>query len=87
LIETNIKRKRPNAAKRAVPIVINQIYGRTEAAIAVGCATITLIRAHESGNLKGYRIGRNVRHSGQHLIDWLESGGKTGWHKPKGGVQ
>lgn len=53
-------------------------YPRPEAAKVVPCAVITLIRAFEAGHLSAYRVGRNVVHSGQQLIDWLEAGGKTG---------
>jgi hypothetical protein len=34
--------------------------------------------------LKAYRIGRRVIHSGQHLLDWLNNGGKTGCVKTSG---
>lgn len=52
-------------------------YTRQDAALVCGIAVITIIRAYESGHLKAYRAGRRVIHSGQHLIDWLEAGGKT----------
>jgi hypothetical protein len=55
----------------------NRDYPRREAALACGVAPITIIRAYEAGHLKFYRVGRRVIHSGQHLIDWLEAGGKT----------
>lgn len=55
----------------------NRNYDRTEAALACGCAVITLIRAYDTGNLKAYRIGRRVLHSGAHLLAWLEGGGRT----------
>lgn len=82
------KRKAPVTAKRkrALPIVVNQIYDRQTAARAAGCSAITLVRAYSSGNLQGYRIGRYVKHMGSHLLEWLESGGKTGWHKQEGGA-
>lgn len=52
-------------------------YTRSEAAFAVGCAAITLIRAYDAGHLRAYRVGRRILHSGAHLIEWLESGGRT----------
>ena len=62
----------------SLQVVASQIYGRIEAAKALGVAPITIIRAHEGGHLKAYRVGRRVLHSGQHLLDWLEAGGRTG---------
>ncbi len=53
-------------------------YPRPEAARVVPCAVITLIRAYEAGHLSAYRVGRKILHSGQHLIAWLEAGGRTG---------
>lgn len=55
----------------------NRIYTRPEAAQACGVHVITLVRAYGNGNLKAYRIGRRVVHSGKHLRLWLESGGCT----------
>lgn len=53
-------------------------YTVPEAARAVGVAAITIWRALESGHLKYYRVGRRVIcNGGQHLIPWLEAGGKT----------
>lgn len=81
MAETSIERKKPIARRRQAqrPLLEpKRNYNRAEAAHAVGCAVITLIRAYESSHLKAYRIGRKVLHSGQHLIDWLEAGGKTG---------
>jgi hypothetical protein len=66
------------------PILLTAIYSRPEAAQAVGCSIITLIRAYNAGHLSGYRQGRLVKHSGQHLLDWLESGGRTGWKRGGG---
>ena len=80
------KKKRP-AQKlngKRQPILAAAIYSRPEAAQVAGCAIITLIRAYSAGHLAGYRQGRLVKHSGQHLLDWLEAGGKTGWGR-KGG--
>lgn len=53
-------------------------YNRQEAALACDVSEITLFRAYDSGNLKAYRVGQRVLHSGQHLLDWLEAGGRTG---------
>lgn len=58
-------------------IELNRNYNRREAALAVGCSVITLIRAYDSGHLKAYRVGRRILHSGAHLIEWMEAGGKT----------
>lgn len=69
------------------PLELNRLYPRSEAALVIGCATITLIRAYEAEHLKGYRVGRYIKHSGQHLIDWLEAGGKTGHSAKKGGAR
>ena len=53
-------------------------YTVPEAARAIGVAAITIWRALESGHLKCYRVGRRVIcNGGQHLIPWLEAGGKT----------
>ena len=53
-------------------------YTVPEAAMAIGVASITIWRALESGHLKCYRVGRRVIcNGGQHLIPWLEAGGKT----------
>ncbi|MBL8204457.1 MAG: hypothetical protein JNM09_09525 [Blastocatellia bacterium] len=53
-------------------------YTVPEAAMAIGVAAITIWRALESGHLKCYRVGRRVIcNGGQHLIPWLEAGGKT----------
>lgn len=79
--KATVRRVRAKSPQRGLPIVANQIYERREAAQAARCAVITLVRAYDSGNLGAYRIGRSIKHSGQHLLDWLESGGKTGWHR------
>jgi hypothetical protein len=55
-----------------------RIYSRPEAALACGVGQITLFRAYDAGHLKAYRQGSRVSHSGQHLLDWMESGGRTG---------
>jgi hypothetical protein len=66
---------------RRQPILPTAIYNRPAAALVADCSIITLIRAYSAGHLFGYRQGRYVKHSGQHLLDWLESGGLTGWKK------
>jgi hypothetical protein len=79
------KKKPPRKSDgRRPPILPTALYDRRAAAAVAGCSEITLIRAHDAGYLNAYRQGRYVKHSGQHLIDWLESGGKTGWSKKKG---
>jgi hypothetical protein len=70
------KRKHPSFQQRPA-IEPNRNYDRNEAALACGCAVITLIRAYDAQHLKAYRIGRRVMHSGAHLLAWLEAGGKT----------
>lgn len=82
-----IERKTPSNKKkssrklngRRQPILPTAIYNRPEAALVADCAVITLIRAYGAGHLEGYRIGRYVKHSGQQILNWLESGGRTGW--------
>src|SRR5262245_20833601 len=75
---TKKKSRKITPARQRPPIEPTAIYSRRWAAEAVGVSEITLFRAYDSGNLKGYRVGSRVSHSGQHLIDWMESGGKTG---------
>lgn len=76
------KRKTPRKLNsHRQPILPAAIYSRPEAATVAGCAVITLIRAYSAGHLAGYRQGRLIKHSGQHLLDWLEAGGRTGWGK------
>lgn len=64
------------AAKKPV-LTPDRIYTRAESALVIGCAEITLIRARDAGHLAELRVGRNVLHSGQQLLDWLNAGGKT----------
>jgi hypothetical protein len=76
------KPKIPHAKRHSTkpqPINPAAIYSRRAAAQVLGRHEITLLRAYRAGHLKAYLQGRYVTHSGQHLIDWLESGGKTGW--------
>jgi hypothetical protein len=54
-----------------------RLHNRGEASLVVGVARITLIRAFNSGHLAGYRVGTRVLHTGQQLLDWLNSGGHT----------
>jgi hypothetical protein len=75
--ERLIRESRKTPTERQ-PIEPLRNYTRAEAARVVPCAEITLIRAWEGGFLNCYRVGRKILHSGQHLIDWLEAGGKTG---------
>ena len=81
-------RKRKRAPRknngRRQPIHPTAIYSRIEAASMVGCSAVTLIRAYAAGYLSGYRQGRLIKHSGKHLLDWLASGGRTGWRKGGG---
>jgi hypothetical protein len=73
------KKSRKPAKRQARPAIEpTRLYNRSEAAIACGVAGITLWRAYSNGTLKAYRVGSRVSHSGQHLLDWLESGGRTG---------
>jgi len=75
IVRANYSTTKKNVARPLLEPQRN--YDRAEGARAVGCSVITLIRAYDSGHLKAYRVGRRVLHSGQHLIDWLESGGRT----------
>lgn len=81
---TSQKSKSTSIQPRPV-IEPNRNYDRREAALACGCAVITLIRAYDAGHLKAYRVGRRVLHSGAHLLAWLESGGRT--MRSKGGMK
>lgn len=56
------------------------IYSREDLAEILDLSVQTIIRAYNSKNLEGYKVGRAVRHSGQQAINWLEAGGKTGRH-------
>jgi hypothetical protein len=79
-----ITKKRGRSRKvngRRPPILPTAIYSRSDAAYVLDCSEITLLRAYGAGHLSGYKQGRYVKHSGQHLMDWLEAGGKTGWSK------
>lgn len=91
-----VKVKSREAKQRVSPpqprpvIEPNRKYDRRESVLACGAGINTIVRAFENGYLKAYRIGRCVMHSGQHLLDWLGSGGKTGCHKTpeeKGGAR
>jgi hypothetical protein len=59
-------------------IEANRNYREKEAALASNCSKFTIRRARENDHLKFYRCGRLILYSGQHLLDWLEAGGKTG---------
>jgi hypothetical protein len=79
-----IEKRKPKATTKKArrlankpPLTPDRIYTRAEAALVVGVAHITLIRARDAGHLAELRVGRNVLHSGQQLLDWLASGGKT----------
>ena len=52
-------------------------YTVSEAALAAGVSNPTIWRALDGKNLKCFRVGRRVIIGGQHLLDWLDSGGKT----------
>jgi hypothetical protein len=60
-----------------------QIYTRAEAALTLGISKITLIRARDAGYLAELRAGYRVLHSGEQLLSWLGSGGKTGYYKER----
>lgn len=72
------KSRRITKAQTPPAIEPGRIYNRKQAALACSVGEITLFRAYDSGNLKAYRVGSRVSHSGQHLLDWLEAGGRTG---------
>ena len=65
-------RKQPNFA-----IEPDAIYARKESARACRVSEGTIIRAYQSGNLEAYTAGNRIRHTGAHLLDWLQRGGKT----------
>lgn len=76
--ETTSPAKEPRTnLKSRPPLETSRNYTVPEAALAIGVAAITIWRALESQNLKSYRVGRRVIVGGQHLLDWLEAGGKT----------
>jgi hypothetical protein len=77
------KKCKPRVLNRP-ELLASKNYTVYEAAAAVGCAAITIWRALDSQNLKCFRVGRRVIIGGQHLLDWLECGGRTGRVK-KGG--
>ncbi len=78
MAEARSKGKKATKKRRVRPLIEPlRNYDRAEGAAAVGCSVITLIRAYDGGHLKAYRVGRRLFHSGQHLIDWMEAGGKT----------
>lgn len=80
------KSKTPVAKRhniRRPGIVPTAIYSRNESAEILGCSWMTLMRAYLNGFLRGWPQGRYVKHSGQHLLDWMEAGGRTG-HGGKG---
>jgi ribosomal protein S19 len=54
------------------PIIPERIYNRSEAALAVGCSYVHVVRAKNSGKLGCYVQGRRVLHSGEHLLSWLK---------------
>lgn len=77
--KTTKKKSRKTIKAQARPTIEpTRIYSRPEAADACGVSQITLFRAYDSGHLKAYRQGSRISHSGQHLLDWMESGGRTG---------
>lgn len=72
------RKKKSKTVKPRPPIEPVRMYDRRESGHVVGVGWQTIFRAHDNGHLKGYRAGSRILHSGQHLLDWLESGGKTG---------
>jgi hypothetical protein len=70
------KKVRGQADKPA--IVPGALYNRAEAMFVLGVSQMTLFRAYDAGHLAALRVGRNILHSGQQLLDWLAAGGKTG---------
>lgn len=55
----------------------NRIYTQAEAGLACGCSKTTIIRARESGNLTTLKVGGKVICTGEALLTWLNTGGKT----------
>jgi hypothetical protein len=72
------KSRKITKSKPRPAIEPTRLYDRNEAAHICGVSWPTLFRAYDNGHLKAYRVGARVQHSGQHLLDWLEAGGKTG---------
>jgi hypothetical protein len=64
--------------KDYIPLEANRFYSRRLAAIVCDVSETTITRAYLNHYLEGYRVGRYIRHSGRHLLDWLEAGGRTG---------
>ena len=71
------KKRGPKPKVNRPALDLQKIYSRKESAYVLGLSQITLFRAFDSGHLQGYRAGRNVKHSGQQLLDWLQAGGRT----------
>lgn len=69
--------RKSNGRRQPEPIHPTAIYDRPSAARITDCSVFSLMRAYDAGHLSAYRVGRHVKHSGQHLLDWLEAGGKT----------
>jgi hypothetical protein len=79
--QSSSRRTAPRTKSRRQPrptIEPSRLYSRAEAALAIGCAVITIIRADERGHLLGYRVGRRRQYSGEQLMAWLSAGGRTG---------
>lgn len=79
--QSNDRRTSLRAKSRPQPrptIEPTRLYSRAEAALAVGCAVVTIIRADDRGHLLGYRVGRRRQYSGEQLMAWLAAGGRTG---------
>lgn len=54
------------------PIFENAVYDRNEASVVTGFSLSTLIRAEESGKLKGRYNGRRRFYLGSDLLKWLQ---------------
>lgn len=59
------------------PLDPSRIYSLREGALAFGVSISTLVRARNSGNLVGLKVGAKIVFTGEALLAWLNSGGKT----------
>jgi len=75
-VNMNLEVNRAKGAKQ--PIVENAVYDRSEAIVITGFSLSTLIRAEESGKLKGRYNGRRRFYLGSDLLKWLREEGESG---------
>ena len=78
---TGIRRKPKRHQSNTPTLEINRNYSVPDGARAVGVAPITFWRAIYAGHLQTYRIGRRRVVSGAQIQQWMDAGGKTGFHR------